>query len=77
MRCLLPLTLIARPTPSIFKDDAGQAEIDAQIAEVTKEGGSVTQRYDSSIMRGFAAKMPETKAQSYEVMTKGGKHPHM
>lgn len=62
---------------SIFKDGADQSAINAQIADVEKEGGSITHRYESSFMKGFAAKMPETKAQSFATMTEGGKHEHM
>jgi hypothetical protein len=62
---------------SIFKEDASQAAIDAHIIEVEKAGGTITQKYDSSIMRGFAAKLPEEKAREYEVAVQGGKHEHM
>lgn len=62
---------------SIFKDNVDKSVIDSEIAQVEKEGGSITQRYDSSIMRGFAARLPEAKAQSYASLTEGGKHDHM
>lgn len=51
--------------------------IDAEIVQVEKEGGTITQRYDSSIMKGFAATLPEVVAESYASLTEGGKHDFM
>lgn len=62
---------------SIFKDDTTKAVIDAEIEKVQQEGGKVTHRYDSSIMRGFAATLPEGMAETYASLTEGGKHDFM
>jgi hypothetical protein len=69
--------VLTRNLDSIFKDDASKAVIDAEVIQVEKEGGTITQRYDSSIMRGFAAILPEEMAQSYASLTEGGKHDFM
>ncbi|PWN35310.1 uncharacterized protein FA14DRAFT_39994 [Meira miltonrushii] len=61
----------------IFKDDAPSSKIDEEIKKVTDAGGKITQRYDSSIMKGFAAQMPENLVQSYTSLTAGSKHDYL
>ncbi|KAL9939628.1 hypothetical protein V8E36_001445 [Tilletia maclaganii] len=60
----------------IFKKDAPQSEIDSQVADVEKQGGKISQRYDG-LMKGFAATIPETHALALSSASEGGKHPHI
>ncbi|KAG9097268.1 hypothetical protein FS749_006656 [Ceratobasidium sp. UAMH 11750] len=59
----------------VFKDDAPQSEIDKAIAEVEAAGGNVTQRYDGTVLNGFAAAIPDSHFQSLQAasLTSGSK----
>ena len=61
----------------IFKEDAPKSAIDDQIKQIESNGGSITHRYDSDIMRGFAAKVEDKHADQLKVSTEGGAHEHM
>ena len=62
---------------SIFKDGAPQSVIDEQKAAVQQAGGTIKQTFDSSIMRGFAATLPDNFAQELTTASVDGKHEHM
>lgn len=62
---------------SIFKDDAPSTKIEEEVKKVTDAGGKITQRYDSSIMKGFAAQLPENLAQSYNSLTASSNHEYL
>ncbi|KAG9023076.1 hypothetical protein FS837_006013 [Tulasnella sp. UAMH 9824] len=49
----------------VFKDNATQEQIDTYAGRVGKEGGEVTNRYDS-VFKGFAAKIPESLLQNLQ-----------
>ncbi|KDN45933.1 hypothetical protein K437DRAFT_246758 [Tilletiaria anomala UBC 951] len=66
-----------KPYMVIFRDGAPQASIDAQIADIEGKGGKVTHKYNSSIMRGFAATIPDDHAQTLRAVSEGGKHEHI
>ncbi|PWN45445.1 hypothetical protein IE81DRAFT_320205 [Ceraceosorus guamensis] len=61
-----------KPYIVIYKQGAPDSEIDAEIARVQKAGGKLKQRYDSPIMRGFAAVMPENFAQGLTTKSLAG-----
>ncbi len=62
----------------IFNNEAPASAIDEQIKACEQKGGKVTQRFDGgSILKGFAASMPDEHAQSLQSLTEGGKHEHM
>lgn len=70
-------TLSPHPHPScsnrIFKQSASSADIDSHIKDVESQGGKVKQRFDSEIMKGFAATMPQDHAQALTAKS-GGEH---
>ncbi|KAI0254102.1 hypothetical protein BJV78DRAFT_1280494 [Lactifluus subvellereus] len=44
----------------VFKNTASQEVIDTQAEAVNENGGSVKNRFNSIVMRGFAAEIPDT-----------------
>lgn len=69
--------LCPAPPHSIFKDSADQSTIDSYISQVQSKGGKLKQRFDSDIMKGFCADMPEEQSQEFMTLTKGREHEHM
>lgn len=43
----------------VFKKQVTQDQVDQYIAEVNNNGGKVTQRFDGSVLLGFAAHIPD------------------
>jgi hypothetical protein len=66
-----------KPYMVIFKPDAPQSSIDEQISAVESKGGKISQKFDSSIMRGFAATLPDEHANELRAATEGDGHEHM
>lgn len=66
-----------KPYIVIFKDNCPSSKIDEHISDVEAKGGKVKQRFDSEIMKGFAATMPEEHASILEERGKGGKDEHI
>jgi len=50
----------------IFKKTASTEEINSQADEVNASGGSVTQKFNSVALKGFAAEIPETYLRTLE-----------
>ncbi|PWN89902.1 hypothetical protein FA10DRAFT_301203 [Acaromyces ingoldii] len=61
----------------IFRNEAPQAEIDSKIREVENKGGKIGQKFESGILRGFAATMSDDEANQLKALTEGGSHPHI
>jgi hypothetical protein len=74
---LSPPHALTLHTRSIFKNSAPKAAIDQEIKAIEEAGGTLKQRFDSDIMRGFAAAVPETYAQGLEAKSVNGQHEHM
>ncbi|CAO1629198.1 unnamed protein product [Sympodiomycopsis kandeliae] len=66
-----------KPYIVIFKQNASADTIQSHIAEVESKGGKVKQRFDSEIMKGFAASMPEEHGQNLTKASSGGNHEHI
>ncbi|PWN53925.1 hypothetical protein IE53DRAFT_383562 [Violaceomyces palustris] len=66
-----------KPYIVIFKSDAPQSAIDEQKAKIKEQGGTLKQVFDSEIMRGFSATMPQAFAQDLTTASLGGKHEHI
>lgn len=47
-----------------FKTDTPASVIDKEVADVEAQGGSISQKYDSDFLKGFAATLPEGKVQT-------------
>ncbi|PWN23895.1 hypothetical protein BCV69DRAFT_279804 [Microstroma glucosiphilum] len=62
-----------KPYIVIFKQSASSGDIDSHIKEVESQGGKIKQRFDSEIMKGFAATMPQDHAQALTAKS-GGEH---
>ncbi|PWY97451.1 hypothetical protein BCV70DRAFT_219282 [Testicularia cyperi] len=67
----------SKPYMVIFKDGTPQSAIDEQKSNVQKAGGTIKQVFDSSIMKGFAATMPQSFADELTTASVGGKHEHI
>ncbi|CAO1613817.1 unnamed protein product [Jaminaea pallidilutea] len=63
-----------KPYIVIFKGSADSSVIDKHAKEVESKGGKIKQRYDSEIMKGFAATMPTDHADMLTSLSSGGKH---
>lgn len=61
----------------IFKSHVSPDKIQSHISDVEGKGGKVKQRFDSDIMKGFAASMPDEHGQSLMAASKGGTHEEM
>jgi len=66
-----------KPYMVIFKEGTPKSAIEEQKAAVQKAGGTIKQTFDSSIMKGFAATLPDQMAQELTTASVGGKHEHM
>ncbi|CAO1625789.1 unnamed protein product [Parajaminaea phylloscopi] len=66
-----------KPYIVIFKKDAPASKIDEHIKDVESKGGKIKQRFDSEIMRGFAATMPLDHGEGLTAASAGGKHEHI
>ncbi|KAJ1022092.1 hypothetical protein NDA18_005326 [Ustilago nuda] len=66
-----------KPYMVIFKDGTPQSAIDEQKSKIQQAGGTVKQTFDSSIMRGFAATIPDNFSQELTTASAGGKHEHI
>ncbi|CDU26050.1 uncharacterized protein SPSC_06217 [Sporisorium scitamineum] len=66
-----------KPYMVIFKDGTPQSAIEEQKTKVQQAGGTIKQTFDSSIMKGFAATLPDSFAQELTTASVGGKHEHI
>ncbi|CBQ72676.1 conserved hypothetical protein [Sporisorium reilianum SRZ2] len=66
-----------KPYMVIFKDGCPASAIEEQKAKVQQAGGTIKQTFDSSIMKGFAATLPDSFAQELTTASVGGKHEHI
>lgn len=73
-RLCQPYTLHQR---RIFQDNAPKSEIDQEIKNVELGGGKITQRFDSDIMKGFAAQLPENLVLTYTQLTSNKDHKYL
>lgn len=68
---------LSPPPHSIFKSHVEPDAIQSHISTVESKGGQVKQRFDSAIMKGFAASMPDEHGQSLMAASQGGGHAEM
>ncbi|PWN30562.1 hypothetical protein BDZ90DRAFT_257640 [Jaminaea rosea] len=66
-----------KPYVVIFKNSTPSSVIDEETKKVESQGGKIKQRFDSEIMKGFAATMPTSHADSIQSLSAGGKHEHI
>lgn len=57
---------------SVFKDTVQTAQLEKVVSAVQQRGGLIKQRFDSDIMRGFSAQMPDELARELEDAAKQG-----
>ena len=57
---------------SVFKDSVQASQLDSVVAEVQRQGGLIKQRFDSDILRGFTAQMPDELARELDEAAKKG-----
>ncbi|PWN99596.1 hypothetical protein FA09DRAFT_328398 [Tilletiopsis washingtonensis] len=67
----------SKPYMVIFKNSAPKSAIEQEIKAIEEAGGTLKQRFDSDIMRGFAAAVPETYAKGLEAKSVNGQHEHI
>ncbi|GAC95992.1 hypothetical protein PHSY_003570 [Pseudozyma hubeiensis SY62] len=65
-----------RPYIVIFKDGTPQSAIDEYKSKLQRAGGTITQTFDS-IVKGFAATIPDNVAHELTTASAGGKHEHI
>ncbi|WFD07388.1 hypothetical protein MVES1_002752 [Malassezia vespertilionis] len=69
--------MTTKPFVLMFKASAPASEIDNYVAEVTKRGGTIRQRFNADFLRGFSAQIPSEYADSLYAAVKDGKHNNM
>ncbi|PKI83628.1 hypothetical protein MVES_002600 [Malassezia vespertilionis] len=57
--------MTTKPFVLMFKASAPASEIDNYVAEVTKRGGTIRQRFNADFLRGFSAQIPSEYADSF------------
>ncbi|EPQ27556.1 uncharacterized protein PFL1_04694 [Pseudozyma flocculosa PF-1] len=66
-----------KPFMVVFKEGAPQSAIDEQKQRIESQGGKIKQTFDSPIIRGFSATIPDAIASELTTQSTGGGHEHI